>query len=133
MYQEESNSSAGRIFLIFTASLMGIGIFVGGLFLIPIFSRYQAVQNAQNQIQVNEMIARQTEQLIENEKQKAQIRIEEAKGIAESQKLINATLTDQYLQHEAIEAQRSMAGSPNHTQIYIPVGNNGIPLVKTVD
>jgi hypothetical protein len=26
-----------------------------------------------------------------------------------------------------------MANSPNHTTIYIPSGNNGIPLVKTVD
>ena len=117
----------------FFIALIGMGLVVGLFFAFPSFVRYQAVRNAQNQIRVNEMIARQTEQLIENEKQKAQIRIEEAKGIAESQKLINATLTDQYLQHEAIEAQKSMAGSPNHTQIYIPVGNNGIPLVKTVD
>jgi hypothetical protein len=26
-----------------------------------------------------------------------------------------------------------MAGSPNDTVIYIPVGNNGIPLVSTVE
>lgn len=35
-------------------------------------------------------------------------------------------------QHEAIETQRALANSPNHSQIYIPVGPNGIPLVKTV-
>ena len=35
-----------------------------------------------------------------------------------------------YLQHEAIAAQREMANSPNHTTVYIPVGNNGIPLVQ---
>jgi regulator of protease activity HflC (stomatin/prohibitin superfamily) len=59
----------------------------------------------------------------------AEIRIEEAKGIAEAQKIINATLTPNYLQHEAIQAQRKMADSPNHTTVYIPVGQNGIPLV----
>ena len=75
----------------------------------------------------------QTEQLVTVEKQKAQIRVEEANGIAASQKIINATLTDRYLQHEAIQAQLKMAGSPNHTQIYIPVGTNGIPLVKTIE
>lgn len=131
MYQE--NNNAGVFMLWIVGMLFGIGGLVSLFFLIPIFGRYQKVQDAQNQIQINEMVAKQTEQLINNEKQKAQIRVEEAKGIAESQKLINATLTDQYLQHEAIEAQRSMAGSPNHTQIYIPVGNNGIPLVKTVN
>ena len=60
----------------------------------------------------------------------AEIRIEEAKGIAQAQKIINATLTSNYLQHEAINAQLKMAESPNHTTVYIPVGTNGIPLVK---
>ncbi|MDJ0847186.1 MAG: SPFH domain-containing protein [Myxococcota bacterium] len=61
----------------------------------------------------------------------AEIRIEEAKGIAEAQRIINATLTPHYLQHEAIGAQLEMASSPNHTTVYIPVGNNGLPLVHT--
>ncbi|WP_418346770.1 SPFH domain-containing protein [Shewanella psychrophila] len=60
----------------------------------------------------------------------AEIRIEEAKGIAEAQKIINTTLTANYLQHEAISAQRHMADSPNHTTVYIPVGTNGLPLIK---
>lgn len=60
----------------------------------------------------------------------AEIRIEEAKGIAQAQKIINVTLTSNYLQHEAINAQLKMAESPNHTTVYIPVGTNGIPLVK---
>jgi regulator of protease activity HflC (stomatin/prohibitin superfamily) len=59
----------------------------------------------------------------------AEIRIEEAKGIAMAQKIINETLTANYLQHEAIEAQRQMAEAPNHTTVYIPVGANGLPLV----
>ena len=61
----------------------------------------------------------------------AEIKIEEAKGIAQAQKIINATLTTNYLQHEAIKAQEKMAGSPNHTTVYIPVGSNGIPIVYT--
>ena len=65
-------------------------------------------------------------------KRDAEIRIEEAKGIAEAQRIINATLTPHYLQHEAINAQLKMAGSPNHTTVYIPSGMNGIPLVKTL-
>ncbi|MDY7033479.1 MAG: SPFH domain-containing protein [Thermodesulfobacteriota bacterium] len=64
-------------------------------------------------------------------KRDAEIRIEEAKGIAQAQKIINATLTSNYLQHEAIQTQKAMADSPNHTTVYIPVGPNGIPLVYT--
>lgn len=74
--------------------------------------------------------------LAEKETQKAiaqkdaEIRVEEAKGIAQAQQIINATLTPNYLQHEAINAQLKMAQSPNHTTVYIPVGNNGLPLIK---
>ena len=66
-------------------------------------------------------------------KKDAEIRIEEARGIAEAQRIINSTLTLNYLQHEAINAQLKMASSPNHTTVYIPSGANGIPLVGTVD
>jgi hypothetical protein len=100
---------------------------------VPVYSRYQIRANAANEIQVNELRIQQTEQLVQVEKQKAQIRIVDAEGIAKSQQIINATLTDRYLQHEAIQSQMTMANSPNHTTIYIPSGNNGIPLVKTVD
>jgi regulator of protease activity HflC (stomatin/prohibitin superfamily) len=64
-------------------------------------------------------------------KKDAEIKIEEAKGIAKAQKIINETLTANYLQHEAIMAQQKMANSPNHTTVYIPVGTNGIPIIYT--
>jgi regulator of protease activity HflC (stomatin/prohibitin superfamily) len=69
---------------------------------------------------------------IEIATKEAQVRVEEAKGIAESQRIINTSLTPFYLQHEAIQAQVSTANSPNHSTVYIPVGTNGLPLVKTI-
>lgn len=74
-----------------------------------------------------------SEQLLQKEHKDAERRIVQAKSIAESMQVINKQLSDQYLQHEAIEAQKSMVNSPNHTVIYIPVGAMGIPLVSTVD
>ena len=65
-------------------------------------------------------------------KREAQVRVEEAKGIAEAQRIINITLTPYYLQLEAINAQKKMASSPNHTTVYIPSGTNGIPLIKSI-
>lgn len=109
--------------LIFT----GIGFFTRN------YDRYQKRADANNEVLINEIRIKQQEQLIQVEKQKAQIKIVEAGGIAEAQHIINATLTDKYLQHEAIQAQEEMAKSPNHTTIYIPSGQNGIPLVKTTD
>lgn len=99
----------------------------------PIFLRYQARQQALNEVQINEITIKSQEQLIQVEKQKAQIRVEEAKGISQSQAIINSSLTANYLQYMAIKAQEKMSNSPNHTQIYIPVGTNGIPLVKNID
>ena len=99
----------------------------------PAYTRYQSRQNAANQIQLNALRIQQTQQLVEVEQQKADIKITEAYGIARAQEIINATLTDRYLQHEAIQAQERMADSPNHTTIYIPSGQNGIPLVHTTN
>lgn len=129
--------SAGQIFV------WGLAI-VGALLLIVAvgfsfvaagksFSRYQKLADERNEVLVNEIRINQQAQLITVEKQKAQIRVQEAIGIASAQKIINATLTDKYLQHEAISAQKSLADSPNHTTIYIPSGQNGIPIIKTDD
>lgn len=69
---------------------------------------------------------------IEIAKKDAAKRIADAEGVAKSMEIINRQLTTEYLQHEAIEAQKMMVNSPNHTTVYIPVGTNGLPLVKTV-
>ncbi len=71
--------------------------------------------------------------ILTKESQEADRKIIEAKGIAEAQGIINKTLTQAYLQHEAIQAQMKMAASENHTTVYIPSGDNGIPLVRTID
>ena len=60
-------------------------------------------------------------------------RIIEAEAIAQSMAVINERLTVLYVQHEAIEAQKAMVGSPNHSTIYIPVGPMGVPIVNTID
>ena len=70
---------------------------------------------------------------IDMERKDKEKRIVQAEGIAQSMEIINQRLTPTYLQHEAIEAQKAMVGSPNHTTIYIPVGPMGVPLVGTFD
>ncbi len=71
--------------------------------------------------------------VLQKEKQEAERKVIEADGIAKAQDIINKTLTTAYLQHEAIQAQMKMAGSPNHTTVYIPSGDNGIPLVRILE
>lgn len=119
--------------VIFTGVVLTILVLSSFMFGLPTFSRYQKRQNAKNNIHVTELEIQNTKQKVEVEKQKAAVRVAEAHGISDSQHIINATLTDKYLQHEAINAQREMANSPNHTTIYIPSGQNGIPIVSTSD
>lgn len=71
--------------------------------------------------------------VLTKESQEADRKIIEAKGIAEAQGIINKTLTQAYLQLEAIKAQMMFAKSNNHTTVYIPSGDNGIPLVRAVN
>ena len=59
----------------------------------------------------------------------AEKRLIEAEGIAKAMDVVQQKLTPMYLQHEAIQAQAAIIDSPNHTTIYIPVGNLGVPLV----
>jgi regulator of protease activity HflC (stomatin/prohibitin superfamily) len=95
-------------------------------------SRSQRLSDERNQTQVNDIQIAQTAQLVKVEQQKAQIRVVQAGGIAQSQKIIAGSLTQAYLQYEAIEAQKAEVSSPNHTVIYIPSSSNGVPLVSTV-
>lgn len=121
-------SAWGRAFLI--SGIAAIVLLIPScMFGYPAYDRYQARAYAQNQVTLNDIQIKQTEQLVQVAAQQAQIKIREAQGIAASQRIINRTLTPQYLQHEAIEAQLEAAKNSSHTEtIYVPAGPQGIPL-----
>jgi len=119
----------GMVIIILVLGFGGCGLDMVG----RNYGRWQDRLNAENVVQLNKIAIAQFEQKIQIEQQKKQIKIVEAQGIAVAQEIINKTLTDKYLQHEAIESQKAMADSPNHTTVYIPSGQNGIPMVKTTD
>jgi len=77
-------------------------------------------------------VLEQTTIEIQTAKAKAQIREAEAEGIAKAMEAINTKLTPLYVQYEAIQAQQRMINSPNHTEVYIPVGPMGVPMVGTM-
>src|SRR4051812_41760449 len=96
-------------FLIGTiAVLVGLALILGALLgtwmIFKNVSRSLKRADANNQVILNEIQIKQTGQLVKVQEQKAQVKIAEAHGIAESQRIINNTLTPQYLQHEAIQA-----------------------------
>jgi regulator of protease activity HflC (stomatin/prohibitin superfamily) len=68
---------------------------------------------------------------IEIERKERTKREVQAQGIANAMQIIRGQLSPMYIQHEAIEAQKQMINSPNHTVVYIPVGPMGVPLTGT--
>jgi regulator of protease activity HflC (stomatin/prohibitin superfamily) len=69
---------------------------------------------------------------IEIERKERTKREVQAQGIANAMQIIRGQLSAMYIQHEAIEAQRQMVNSPNHTVVYIPVGPMGVPITATM-
>ena len=68
---------------------------------------------------------------IEIERKERTKREVQAQGIANAMQIIRGQLSGMYIQHEAIEAQKLMVNSPNHTVVYIPSGTMGVPLTGT--
>ena len=69
---------------------------------------------------------------IEIEQKERTKREVQAQGIANAMRIIRGQLSSMYIQHEAIEAQKQMVNSPNHTVVYIPVGPMGVPITATM-
>jgi regulator of protease activity HflC (stomatin/prohibitin superfamily) len=68
---------------------------------------------------------------IEIERKERTKREVQAQGIANAMQIIRGQLSGMYIQHEAIEAQKQMVNSQNHTVVYIPVGPMGVPITGT--
>lgn len=132
LYTSSREEIAGRIFEDLKNLLIGRGVVLENVLLRAI-QLPPTVGNAIEQKLKAEQESEQMKFILDKERQEAERRIIEAEGIAKSQEIINKTLTQEYLQHEAIQSQMKMANSPNNTIIYIPVGTNGIPLVKTAE
>lgn len=99
------------------------------------------VGNVQYPAEVADAVARKLAATQELQRKDTEIEIErkertkrevQAQGIANAMQIIRGQLNAMYIQHEAIEAQKSMVNSPNHTVVYIPVGPMGVPITGTL-
>jgi regulator of protease activity HflC (stomatin/prohibitin superfamily) len=92
----------------------------------------EVVSNAAAAKIAREQELQQMDSRLQIAQKNAQIKVAEANGIAEAQRIIAGTLTPPYLTHEAIQNQEKVIDSKTTTVIYIPVGANGIPLVNNI-
>ena len=98
------------------------------------------VGNVQYPAEVADAVSRKLAATQELQRKDTEIEIErkertkrevQAQGIANAMQIIRGQLSPMYIQHEAIEAQKAMVNSPNHTVVYIPVGPMGVPITGT--
>jgi regulator of protease activity HflC (stomatin/prohibitin superfamily) len=98
------------------------------------------VGNVQHPAEVADAVSRKLAATQDLQRKDTEIEIErkertkrevQAQGIANAMEIIRGQLSPMYIQHEAIEAQKAMVNSPNHTVVYIPVGPMGVPVTGT--
>lgn len=75
-----------------------------------------------------EQEAQKMEFVLQKERQEAERKRVEAKGIADYQTIISLSLTDKQLQYEAIKAQKELAGSSNAKIVIMPAKGN-MPII----
>lgn len=106
----------------------------------PFIVRSVVVGNVQYPQEVAEAVSKKLATTQDLQRKDTEIEIErkertkrevQAQGIANAMQIIRGQLNGRYIQHEAIEAQRAMVNSPNHTVVYIPVGPMGVPVTAT--
>ena len=62
--------------------------------------------------------------------QEAEKRRIDARGIADAQKIINRTLTEEYLQYYYIETMKDLVDSPNNSTVILPFDQKLIPMLQ---
>jgi len=67
--------------------------------------------------------------VLQKEKQEAERKKIEAKGIADFQKIVAQGISSQYLKWKGIEATEKLANSPNSKVIVIGSGKDGLPII----
>ncbi len=84
---------------------------------------------------INDKIAAEQESqkmvyILTKEKQEAERKRVEAAGIADAQKIISSSLSNQYLQYNYIQTLKSLAGSNNNTFVITPMDQKLIPMIN---
>ncbi len=76
-----------------------------------------------------EQLALKYEYILEQERKEAERKIIEAKAKAESNRILNASLSSNILRDKGIEATIKLAESPNTKVIVVGSGSDGLPLI----
>jgi hypothetical protein len=132
---EVNRPRVGGVVAVSLASIFGLFVAIVAVWVIfASVGRWQARNDAQNQVHISAIEIQNQEQRVQIAKQQAEIRQQDAIGVREAQDEIAKTLTPLYVQYEMVQALQAIATSGrNNSIVYVPSGANGIPLVSTVN
>jgi hypothetical protein len=119
-------------------ALVLTGTYVGLSAAMQVYRRAEQRANAENGVRLAHIAIRRAEQQglvaradLAKAKADAQEQYQKAIGVRLTQETIGRGLTRQFLQYEAIQAQKAVATSGrNNTLVYLPSGSGGVPLVQ---
>lgn len=112
LYSSKREEFQSKIFEAISADFESRGLVLEQL-LVRNITLPQSVKEAIESKINAEQDAQKMEFVLQKEKQEAERKREEARGIADYQKIITSTLTDRQLKYEAIQAQKAIAESDN--------------------
>jgi hypothetical protein len=124
----------GSVLGLVVITATGIGLSAGA----QAYNRAEERANADNLVRLTRIQIRTAQQQalvaraqVAAAKADAEKQYQRAVGVRRAQNVIMRGLTPQYLQYEAIQAQKAVATSGrNNTLIYVPSGSSGVPLVQ---
>lgn len=127
LYTSDREAVAGKIFNDLEPALMAKGVVLEKVLLREITLPANVREGIEAKL-VADQDAQRMEYVLQKEQKEAERKIIEAGGIAESQKIIDNSLTEQYLKWYWV----SSLGKYDAIA-YIPIANDGMPLFKDVD
>jgi regulator of protease activity HflC (stomatin/prohibitin superfamily) len=98
--------------------------------------KIQLPDKVKNAIEAKLEAAQQSEQMqfvLEKERQEAERKRIEAKGVSDFQTIVSQSINANLLQWKGIEATETLAKSPNAKVVVIGAGRNGLPVILNMD
>jgi len=98
--------------------------------------KIQLPDKVKNAIEAKLEAAQQSEQMqfvLEKERQEAERKRIEAKGVSDFQTIVSQSINANLLQWKGIEATETLAKSPNAKVVVIGSGRNGLPVILNMD
>jgi len=126
IYSEKRSEIAGKISEDLSSQLADRGIVLEELLL----RNVELPMNLQNSIEEKLQAEQEAEKMnfvLQKEEKEKERKIIEAEGQRESQSIINQSLTPNYLNYLYIRNLQDREGT-----IYVPIGDNGVPLFKAI-